>query len=294
MNDSSAAKARSKPAQVKALMARGECIAVPCVYDALTALMVERAGFPLTFVSGGLLAGSMGLPDLGLATMSEIATRMGEIASAVRIPVLGDADTGYGNALNVWRTVEAFERAGLAGLMLEDQVFPKRCGHLAGKAVIGRDEAVQKIRAAREAASDPDFIIIGRTDAVAIEGVDAAIDRANAYGDAGATIIFIETPRSEADLEKMAKQIRYPRQAVSMAGVGMPVVPRTRLTELGFCFVMHPADLAQVALKAIEDVLGAIERDDLPKDFADKSFNFHQIAALTHTPEYMALEKKYA
>lgn len=288
------ARTKSKAAQVKALMQRDECIAVPCVYDAMTALMVERAGFPLTFVSGGLLAATMGLPDLGLATMSEIAERMGDIARAVHIPVLGDADTGYGNALNVRRTVEMFERAGLAGLMLEDQVFPKRCGHLAGKAVIARDEMVQKIRAARQAAIDPDFILIGRTDAVAVEGVDAAIDRANAYGDAGATIVFVETPRSEADLEKMAKTIRYPRQTVSMAGVGMPMLPRKRLNELGFRFVMHPADLAQVALKAMENILATIERDELPKDFAEKSFNFHQISALVRTSDYLALEKSYS
>jgi 2-methylisocitrate lyase-like PEP mutase family enzyme len=289
-----AAHAASKPALLRALMNGDECIAVPCVYDALSALMVERAGFPATFVSGGLAAATMGLPDLGLATMAEIAGRMREIARSVAIPVIGDADTGYGNALNVRRTVETFEAAGLAGLMLEDQVFPKRCGHLAGKAVIERDEMVKKIKAARDAACDPDFTIVGRTDAVAIEGLDAAIDRANAYGDAGATIVFIEAPRSEADLERLAAAVRHPRMTVSLAGVGMPMLPRRRLGELGFRFVMHPADLAQAALKAMEEVLAAIARDALPPDFARRAFSFQELVALVRTPEYLALEKKYA
>jgi 2-methylisocitrate lyase-like PEP mutase family enzyme len=280
--------------RLRRLITGSGCTVVPCVHDGLTALLVEKVGFPTAFVSGGLTAAAMGLPDLGLASMTEVANRMSEIAQCVDIPVMADADTGYGNALNARRTVQLFARGGVAGLMLEDQVFPKRCGHIAGKAVINRGEMEQKLKAAREAAEDPDFVLIGRTDAAALEGLDSAIDRANAYADAGADIVFIETPRSERDLEQIARRVRPPKMTVAMRGVGMPELRHERLSELGFRMIVHPADLVQVALKAMEEALVALRDKGHTEELAGRMYSFAELQSLVKMPNYLEIEKRYA
>ena len=200
MGDLLSRPAAARP-RLRELLARPEPLVAPGAYDALSARLVEQAGFDVVYMTGfGTTASLAGRPDVGLLTGTEMVDNARRIAAAVDVPVIADADTGYGNAINVVRTVQAYEQAGVAGIHLEDQVMPKKCGHMSGKAVIPADEMAGKIRAAVEARRDPDFLLIARTDAAAVEGLAAAIDRGRAYADAGADVLFVEAPTSEDDI----------------------------------------------------------------------------------------------
>ena len=231
------------------------------VYDGLSARLARDAGFAGVYATGGGIARSMGYPDLGLLSMREVTERVAGIVEHAGVPVIADADTGYGNALNVRRTVREFERAGVAALHLEDQVFPKRCGHYDDKGVVPTTEMVEKLRAARDAAQDADLVIIARTDAIAVEGLDAAIERAQAYAAAGADVLFVEAPTSEAQIEAIARALPGPKLINMFEGGKTPLVPLARLQALGYRIVIVPSDLQRAAIRAMQEVLAVMRRD---------------------------------
>jgi methylisocitrate lyase len=253
-------KSLRKTTQLRRLIARS-CVAMPGAFNAATARLIEQSGFSAVYVSGaGLANATAGVPDVGLLGLTEVARLAGYIAQAVQIPALVDADTGFGSHFNVGRTVQEFERAGIAGLHLEDQVFPKRCGHLAGKTIVAADEMIEKIRAAVDARTDQDFLIVARTDARATEGLDSAIDRAKAYVEAGADAIFPEALQTESEFARFANQVRVPLLA-NMTEFGRgPLLSVKRLASLGFKMVIFPQTAFRVAMKAEELAFAELKR----------------------------------
>jgi 2-methylisocitrate lyase-like PEP mutase family enzyme len=264
------------------------------VYDGLSARLVGRAGFPAAYATGGGIARSMGYPDLGLLSVSEIVDRLANIVEHAGVPVIADADTGYGNALNARRAVREFERAGVAALHLEDQTFPKRCGHYEDKSVVPMLEMTQKLRAARDAMADPDVVLIARTDALAIEGLDAAIERAHAYAHAGADVIFIEAPTTMEQIEAIARRVPQPKLMNMFQGGKTPLVPVARLKALGYQIVIIPSDLQRAAIRAMDDVLAAIARDGSSAALADRMATFTDREIVVDTGAYLDLDRKYA
>jgi carboxyvinyl-carboxyphosphonate phosphorylmutase len=256
----------SGPARLRELLAGEDIVVAPGAYDALSARLVEAAGFPAVYMTGfGTTASLLGRPDVGLLTMTEMVQAASRIRSAVEVPVIADADTGYGNALNVIRTVHEYEAAGVAAIHLEDQVAPKRCGHLEGKRVVPAPTMVDRVRAAVAARSDPGFLLIARTDARAVEGLDAAIDRAHRYRDAGADMVFVEALQSEAEIERVAEEFRDVPLLFNWAEGGKtPPLGRERLRELGFRLVICPISTLLAATEAMRAVVSRIARDGTP------------------------------
>ena len=279
--------------KLRALLARNEVIVAPGVADGLSARLVELAGFPAVYASGGAIARSMATPDLGLLSVTEIVARLQSIVAATTLPVIADADTGYGNALNVRRTVRAFEAAGVAALHLEDQQEPKRCGHLDDKTLVPTEEMAQKLRAACEARTDPDLVIIARTDAVAVEGFDAAIERARRYGEAGADVLFVEAPESIEQIEAIARELPGPKLINMFAGGKTPLVPADRLAELGYRIVIIPSDLQRAAVHAMRETLDAIRRDGSSAAVADSMITFAEREEIVGTTELLELGDRY-
>jgi 2-methylisocitrate lyase-like PEP mutase family enzyme len=248
-------------ASLKRLLAESAPLVAPGIYDGLSAAMARRAGFAAVYASGGAIARSMGLPDLGLVTMSEMTQRLAQIVEAAGIPVLADADTGHGTALHVRRTVRSFEAAGVAGLHIEDQDFPKRCGHLAGKGLAPMAEMAGKIEAAVETRRDPDFLIAARSDAIAVEGFEAAMERAAAYKAAGADILFIEAPETLEQIAAIPERLPGPFMINMFRGGRTPAMPLEQLGALGFGLVIIPSDLQRATIQAMQSVLTAIRTD---------------------------------
>ena len=277
---------------LRKLIGGDEIIVAPGVYDGMSARLVQRAGFAAVYATGGGIARSMGYPDLGLLGLTEVADRLSVIVEHAGVPVIADADTGYGNTLNVRRTIREFERAGVAALHLEDQTFPKRCGHLDDKTVVPRGEMVQKLRAARDAASDADLVLIARTDAIAVEGLEAAIERALAYAEAGADVIFVEAPTSEAQMETIARRVSAPKLLNMFQGGKTPLVPLDRLRALGYRIVIIPSDLQRAAIRAMQDVLTAIRRDGNSRALADRMATFTEREAIVGTAEYLTRDRE--
>jgi len=274
---------------------KGEGVVVaPGVYDGLSARLARRAGFAAVYATGGGIARSMGYPDLGLLGMTEVIERLAGIVEHAGVPVIADADTGYGNALNVRRTVREFERAGVAALHLEDQTFPKRCGHLDDKSVVPIAEMAGKLRAARDAAGDADLVLIARTDAIAVEGLDGALERAHAYAEAGADVIFVEAPVSEAQIEAIARRVPGPKLLNMFEGGKTPLVPLARLHTLGYRIVIIPSDLQRAAIRAMQDVLAAIARDGNSRSVADRMASFTEREAIVGTADYLTLDREDA
>src|SRR5207302_2143844 len=233
--------------KLKALIARRAYTIVPGAYDTLTARLVEQAGFEAVYLTGGGYSRANGYPDLGLLTLSENVRFIGLTVEAVGIPVIADADTGYGNALNVIRTVREYEKAGVAAFHLEDQVSPKKCGHYDGKEVISQAEMVGKIKAAVDTRQDRDMVIIARSDSRAIEGLDAAIERVNAYLEAGADVGFVEAPQSAAELAAVAKAMKKPALANIFEGGKTPTLPARELEAMGFRIGIYPSQTHRAA-----------------------------------------------
>ena len=256
----------SGPARLRELLREQRLVLAPGVYDGLSARLGEQAGFDAIYMTGyGAVASMLGMPDLGLATMSEMVERAARIADAVSLPVFADADTGYGNALNVQRTVRAYERAGLAGLHLEDQVAPKRCGHMAGKQVVSTEEMCGKLRAAADARQDPDFLLIARTDAIAVEGFESAIARANAYLEAGADVAFVEAPEAGEQLRQVPKLVNGPCLFNAVLS-GKAVASAAELAEYGYRLVIYPVTTLYAAAAAVRSVLTELrEHGDLTR-----------------------------
>jgi len=276
------------------LVERKQGLVVPGAYDCVSARLVERAGFQAVYMTGyGTSASRLGLPDLGFAGLAEMADHARNMASAVSIPLIVDADTGYGNALNVRRTVRMYETAGVAALHLEDQMLPKRCGHLAGKQVVPLEEFAQKIRAAVEARTDPDLLVIARTDAVGVTGFDDALRRGEAAVQAGADILFVEAPTSEQQIETVAKTFDTPLLFNYAPGGRSPLLPFKRLRELEYAIILLPVDTLFVAVKAIQGFLGGVkERDDVLA-FTDRYIPFAEFNELIGVTEQMAMGERY-
>ncbi len=277
------------------LVERKQGLVVPGAYDCVSARLVERAGFQAVYMTGyGTSASRLGLPDLGFAGLYEMADHARNMASAVSIPLIADADTGYGNALNVRRTVRMYETAGVAALHLEDQMLPKRCGHLAGKQVVPLEEFAQKIRAAVEVRTDPDLLIIARTDAIGVTGFDDALRRGEAAVQAGADILFVEAPTSEQQVETVAKTFDTPLLFNYAPGGRSPLLPFKRLRELEYAIILLPVDTLFVAVKAIQGFLAGVkERDDVLA-FADRYIPFTEFNELIGVTEQMALGGRYS
>jgi 2-methylisocitrate lyase-like PEP mutase family enzyme len=268
-------------------------IVAPGCYDGLSARLVQEAGFDTTYASGGAIARSGGIPDLGLLSFTEIGDRLAQIVDAVDIPVIADMDTGYGNALNARHAVREFERAGVAGFHLEDQTFPKRCGHLDDKGVVSSHEFEQKLRAVRDALRDQDMIIIARTDAIAVEGFEAAITRAQAYAEAGADVVFVEAPQSEEQIREVAKRLPQPKLINMFHGGKTPLMSFQDLEALGYKIVIVPSDTQRAAIAAMRRVLDAIRRDGHSGALAKEMVSFKEREVIVDTARYLAAGDRF-
>ncbi len=269
-------------------------LAFPGVFDALTAKIAERAGFPMTFISGYCVAATaIGEPDMGLLTQTEMIDRARRICGSVSIPILVDADTGYGNPLNVHRTVTELIAAGAAGCFLEDQVWPKRCGHMRGKRVVEREEYVQKVRAAVDARADGDFFIVARTDALAVHGMDEAIARVEAAREAGADASFVEAPSTEEDLAEVGRRSPAPNVANMIEGGKTPVLPLQRLSDLGFHLVVYPLAGICTAARAIEGVCRKLRQDGTTVGADTDLMTFDEFNDLIGVDEKYELARKF-
>jgi carboxyvinyl-carboxyphosphonate phosphorylmutase len=284
----------SPRARLRELLAGPEPLIAPGAYDALSARLIEQAGFDAVYMTGfGTTASLIGRPDVGLLTGAEMVDNARRIVSAVDVPVIADADTGYGNALNVLRTVQLYEQAGVAGIQLEDQVAPKKCGHMSGKAVIETEEMVGKIRAAVAARQDPDLVVIARTDAVAVTGVADAVARGRAYAEAGADLLFVEAPTSEADIEAVATELRGVAPLVFNWAEGgkTPPLPLARIAELGFSLVIYPIGTLLAATAGIRSLLATLKADGVPSLAGLPTFDgFTDLIGL---PEVQDLEQRF-
>lgn len=267
-------------------------IVAPGVYDGMSALLAKNANFQVLYASGGAIARSMGYPDIGLLTMTEVCGALSHIVNVSGLPVIADADTGFGNALNTRRTVQEFERLGVAGLHLEDQTFPKRCGHLNDKSIISIEEMCHKLRIAKESVLDPDFVIIARTDAIAVEGLEKAIERSLAYLKAGADVIFVEAPETIQQIEEIARQISQPKLINMFYGGKTPLVSATRLEQLGYRITIIPSDLQRAAIKSIQETLKVIARDGNSEQIADRLATFKERELIIETDKYLEMLEK--
>ncbi len=261
----------SRAAALRALLAKPELAVMPCCFDALSAKLIEQAGFPVTFMSGfAVSAARLGLPDTGLISYGEIVDTGRNICAATTIPVIGDGDTGYGNPVNVKRTVQGYAQAGMASVMIEDQLWPKRCGHTRGKAVVDRAEAVARIRAAADARDEgEDILILARTDARATDGMDEALWRIDAFAEAGADILFLEAPKSEEEMRAFCAATDKPCMANMVEQGETPVLPPAVLQEVGYSLAAYPLTLLAAAMKAMQDALASFKAGEHPKDLLD-------------------------
>ena len=274
----------------------GEMVLAPGCYDALGARLVEEAGFPAAYMTGfGSAASRLGRPDVGLMTLPEMVDNARRIAQAIDIPVIADADTGYGNSLNVIRTVHEYEAAGVSAIHLEDQVMPKKCGHMDGKQVVPAGEMAAKVSAAVAARRSPDFLIIARTDARAVEGLDAALHRARVYRDAGADVLFIEAPQSEAEIEAVARAFPDVPLLFNYAEGGKtPAVTHAFLRELGFKLVIFPLTVLLTATEAIRSALSRIKSDGTPIELVPSMLPFGDFLDFIGMAEIHELEQRFA
>jgi 2-methylisocitrate lyase-like PEP mutase family enzyme len=264
------------------------------VYDALTALLAEQAGFEAVYLSGASIAYTrLGRPDIGLVTASEVADTLQNIRERISLPVIVDADTGFGNALNVARTVKQFERAGAAVIQLEDQVTPKRCGHLDGKTLVTPDEMTGKIKAALDARGEA--LIMARTDAIAVEGFDAALERAERYVDAGADVLFIEAPQSEVQMKTLTARFakRVPLLANMVEGGKTPLLGAGELETLGYRIAIFPGGLARCLAFAAQEYFAALKRDGTTARLRERMLDFQGLNRVIGTPQMLELGKRY-
>ena len=276
------------------LIKRPEIAVMVGAYDALSARLVERAGFDLTFVHDyGVSASLLGMPDMGLVTLTEMTDILEKVVKAVNIPVIGDGGCGFGNPLNTYRTVREYESIGVAGVNLEDQVYPKRCGHLAGKQVVEPSEMVEKIRAAVDARKDPDFVITARVDSIAIHGLDDAIKRANIYVEAGADMIFVEAPTTEADIQRIITETKAPSWINMVEGGKTPLVPIPKLQQMGAALVDYGPLVLFAAAGGVERALQALKRDGTTANHLKELMLFTEINELNRIDDYRAMETRY-
>ncbi|MBV8537094.1 MAG: oxaloacetate decarboxylase [Alphaproteobacteria bacterium] len=280
--------------QLRRLIADKRYTMAPGAYDTLTARLVQLAGFEAVYLTGGGYSRANGYPDLGLLSESEIVAWLSRTSDAVEIPVIADMDNGYGNAINVVRAVRDFEKAGVAGFHLEDQMSPKKCGHYEGKEVVSTHEMSGKIKAAADTRRDADLVIIARTDARAIEGLNAATDRANAYLEAGADVAFVEAPQTVDEIAAIPKAVKGPVLINIFEGGKTPVVPAAKLEQMGYRIGIYPSQTHRAAIRAAQDALKILKEDggDMSR-FESRMASFADREAAVDTRRWQALEKKY-
>jgi 2-methylisocitrate lyase-like PEP mutase family enzyme len=269
-------------------------IVFPGIFDTLSARIAQRVGFPMAFISGySVAATTIGEPDMGLLTQTEMVQRARQICSCVDIPIIVDADTGYGNPLNVYRTIEQLIAAGAAGCFLEDQVWPKRCGHMQGKQVISRDQYINKIRAAVDARADRDFFIVARTDALAVDGMDEAIARVEAAREAGANASFVEAPNSLEHLQEIGRRSPAPNVANMIEGGKTPVLPKSELADLGFHLILYPLSGLYAAARSIETMYEKLRTDGTTIGEEHRLMTFPQFNDLIGVEQKYEQARKY-
>ena len=286
----------TQPVALRSLLSKPPIVVAPGVYDPLTALIASQAGFRSLYISGASIAYTrLGRPDIGLVSMSEVVETVSLISDRVETNLIVDADNGYGNALNVQRTVRLFEKAGAHAIQLEDQSFPKRCGHLDDKSLISADEMIGKIKAAVDARHSSDTLIIARTDAVAVEGFDRAIQRAAMFREAGADVLFVEAPKTRGDLAGIVKRIGggIPLMANMVEGGKTPILSGAELETLGFSLVIFPGGIVRTLARTAVDYYASLAEHRTTQPFLDRMFGFDEMNALLGTPEMMERGKRF-
>ncbi len=279
---------------LRTLLAQSDLLIAPGAVDALTARLIQEAGFPVVYATGaGIANAQFALPDLGLLTMTEMLESIRRIVDAAGVPVIADADTGYGNALNVQRTVREYERAGVAAIQLEDQVNPKRCGHFSGKEVIAADEMIQKLRAAVQVRTDPDLVLIARTDALATHGVDEAIARARAYAANGADVIFVEAPTDRAIVARLPQEIPAPLLFNLTEGAKTPPFTNRELAQFGYKLVIYPNALLRIAIQTTQHALAALRADGSSQALIPQMAGWDERQRIVRLNEYEALDRLF-
>ena len=278
--------------KLRQLLAGPELLLMPCCFDGLSAGLIEAADFPLTFMSGfAVSAARIGMPDTGLISYGEMIDQGLAICSRVKIPVIGDGDTGYGNAINVKRTVRGYRQAGFAGVMIEDQVAPKRCGHTRGKQVVERTEALARIQAAVDARDEgDDIIILARTDARATHGLDEALRRVQDFAEIGADIVFLEAPQSEEEMRAFCEATPVPKLANMLEQGKTPLLPPTKLAAMGYKIAAYPLTLLSCAAHAMQEALTALKNNQHPQQLLD----FDSLREVVGFNEYYREESRYA
>ena len=279
---------------LKRLLNRKQLLVAPGCFDGLSARLVQEAGFEAAYLSGGAIARSMGIPDIGLVTMSESIERAAQVVSAIQIPVIADADTGYGNAVNLVRSVREFERIGVAAIHIEDQITPKRCGHLDGKEVISRAEMEMKLKAALDTRTDPDFCIIARTDARAVHGLEDAIGRAQAFAKLGVDAIFVEAPQSESELAEIPKRLPdVPLLVNVFKGGKTPMLPIERLQQMGYRIAIYPSETQRAAIHAMRSALTTLKRDGTTESIDASLTTFKERDKVVGLDDWQKIEHTY-
>ncbi len=281
--------------RLRELINREEILVAPGTYDPMMAKIIAHVGFDAVYMTGaGVSHSTLAMPDIGLTTMTEMVERARRIADACELPVIADADTGYGNAINVIRTVKEYERAGVAAIHIEDQEMPKRCGHFSGKTVVPKEEMMGKLKAALDTRQDEDFLIIARTDARTAVGFEEAIERAQAYAEVGADVIFVESPKSEEELTKIGQLINRPLLA-NMVETGLtPLLPAAELQRLGFNVVIFPGGLARFLTRQAEDFLTVLKEQGTTASYLERMNTFDRHNELLELAKFDELSKKYA
>ena len=283
-----------KTTRLRKLLEEPGIIAMPCSYDSLTAKLIEKTGYKVVGVTGaGVCAAVLGVPDVGLMTMTEVLNQTKNIVNATNLPVICDCDNGYGGPINVMRTVREFEEAGVAGFWIEDQIFPKRCGHFEGKKIVSREEMITKIEAAAETRRDPDLVIIARTDAKAVFGLDEAISRARDYAKAGADMIFVEAPRSKDELRKIASSIEAPQMVNLVEGGKTPLVTIKELKEMGFKIASFSGSSQKIAIKAIQEFLADFHETGDIRLYLDDMVSLEERSQLLGLDDFYEFERQF-
>jgi len=284
----------NKGKKLRELLATKEILVAPGAHDVLTAKVIEKTGFSAVYMTGyGQAASHLGTPDVGLLTMTEMLARANNFASAVDIPVIADGDTGFGNAVNVMRTVRQYEMAGVAAIQLEDQVAPKKCGHMTGRQVIPMEEMVGKIKAAVEARQNPDFVIIARTDARTIHGIEEAIRRGKAYEEAGADVIFIESPESVEEMKMITSSFKVPVLANMVEGGRTPLLPANELESIGYNLVIFPTASTYITAQAMKNLMEELKAKGTTEDLMDQMIPFPEFNKMIGLPEIREIEAKF-
>ncbi|HWP60790.1 MAG TPA: oxaloacetate decarboxylase [Candidatus Acidoferrales bacterium] len=278
----------------KQLLQRNRLLIAPGCFDGLSARLVEEARFEAAYLSGGAVARSMGFPDIGLVTMSEVIERAAQVVAAVKIPVIADADTGYGNAINLIRTVREYERVGVAAIHIEDQITPKRCGHLEGKEVVSLAEMKKKLEAALSARTDPDFAIIARTDARAVFGLEEAIQRGREFARLGADAVFIEAPQSETELEEIPRALpNVPLLVNVFKGGKTPMLPAERLQAMGYRIAIYPSETQRAGIYAMRRVLSLLREAGTTEAMDAELATFSEREKIVGLDDWQALERRF-